>query len=207
MSAALRILYLDDNVTNVALVRNTLARDQMASVVSRVETEPEFRAALQNGGFDLILSDRTLPSFDGLSALRIARQQCPDVPFIFVSENLGEEVAIEALTIGATDYVLKSRLSRLVPSVRRALREAKERAELHRSEEALRRSEFYLAEGQRLAHTAHRSPLSRTQGLEVFYHVAITAAIRLVPSYQHIWNPTIAKGRRMNAARVCCFFA
>jgi len=150
MSAALRILYLDDDVTNVTLVRDTLARDQMASVVSRVETEPEFRAALQHGKFDLILSACTLPSFDGLSAVRIARQQCPDVPFIFVSGNLGEEVAIEALTIGATDYVLTSRLSRLVPSVQRGLREAKERAELRRSEEALRRSEFYLAEGERL---------------------------------------------------------
>ena len=153
MSAALRILYLEDDVTHVTLVRDTLARDQIASVVSRVETEPEFRAALQHSGFDLILSDCTVPSFDGLSALRIARQQCPDVPFIFVSESLGEEVAIEALTIGATDYVLKSRLSRIVPSVQRALREARERAELRRSEQALRRSECYLAEGQRLAHT------------------------------------------------------
>ena len=79
------------------------------------------------------------------------------MPFIFVSENLGEEVAIEALTTGATDYVLKSRLSRLVPAVQRALREAKERAEVRRSEEALRRtlrrSEAYLAAAQQLSQT------------------------------------------------------
>ena len=75
------------------------------------------------------------------------------MPFIFVSGTLGEEVAIEALKIGATDYVFKTRLSRLVPSVQRALREAEERTELNRAEEALRRSEAYLAEAQRLSHT------------------------------------------------------
>src|SRR4029077_11147642 len=90
---------------------------------------------------------------DGLSALRIARQNWPLVPFIFVSGTLGEEVAIEALKIGATDYVFKTRLSRIVPSVQRALREAAERAELSNAEEALRRSEAYLAEAQKLSHT------------------------------------------------------
>ncbi len=75
------------------------------------------------------------------------------MPFIFVSGTLGEEVAIEALKIGATDYVLKTRISRLVPSVHRALREARERAERKRAEEALRRSETYLAEAQRLSRT------------------------------------------------------
>ena len=89
------------------------------------------------GGFDLILTDYTLPSFDGLSALKIALEKCPDVPFIFVSGTLGEEVAIEALKIGATDYILKQRLSRIVPSVHRALREAKERGERKRAEALL----------------------------------------------------------------------
>ena len=86
----------------------------------------EFIASLQRGGFDLILADYSLPSFDGLSALKSAPQMRPLVPFIFVSGTMDEEVAIEALKIGATDYVFKTRLSRLVPSVRRALREAGE---------------------------------------------------------------------------------
>ena len=77
---------------------------------------------------------------------------CPDVPFIFVSGTLGEEVAIEALKIGATDYVVKTRLSRLVPSVQRALREATQRAERKRAEESLRQNEAYLAEAQSLSH-------------------------------------------------------
>src|SRR4029077_9502337 len=85
--------------------------------------------------------------------LKIAQRDWPHVPFIFVSGTLDEEVAIEALKIGATDYVFKTRLARIVPSVHRALREAAERSELSHAEEALRRSEAYLAEAQRLSHT------------------------------------------------------
>jgi PAS domain S-box-containing protein len=110
-------------------------------------------ASLEQGGIDLILADYSLPSFDGISALKCALKACPDVPFIFVSGTLGEEVAIEALKIGATDYILKTRLSRLAPAMLRALREATERAERKRAEETLRRSETYLAEAQRLSHT------------------------------------------------------
>jgi signal transduction histidine kinase len=84
--------------------------------------------------------------------LKLALNARPDLPFIFVS-GFGEEIAIEALTSGATDYILKTRLSRLVPSVQRALREARERAERKKAEEALRRSEMYLSEAERLSHT------------------------------------------------------
>ena len=111
------------------LVQETLEASGIGCQATRVETEAEFIASLQQGGFDLILADYTLPSFDGLSALKIAQQGWPHVPFIFVSGTLDEEVAIEALKIGATDYVFKTRLSRIVPSVQRALREAEERAE------------------------------------------------------------------------------
>ncbi len=153
MKAKLRILHLEDDPRDAELVQETLAIDGIPCDVTRVETEPDFIASLEHGGFDLILADYTLPSFDGLSALKVAQQDWPQVPFIFVSGTLDEEVAIEALKIGATDYVFKTRLSRIVPSVRRALREAEERVELSRAEEALRRSEAYLAEAQRLSHT------------------------------------------------------
>jgi CheY-like chemotaxis protein len=135
------------------LVQETLAIDGISSHVTRVETEADFIVSLEQGGFDLILADYTLPSFDGLSALKIARQNWPHLPLIFVSGTLGEEVAIEALKIGATDYVFKTRLSRIVPSVQRPLREAKERIDLSRAQEGLRRSEAYLAEAQKLSHT------------------------------------------------------
>jgi len=153
MRSQLRILYLEDDPKDAELVQETLAIDGIKSHITRVENEADFIASLQEGGFDLILADYTLPSFDGLSALKIAQQRWPHVPLIFVSGTLGEEVAIEALKIGATDYVLKTRLSRIVPSVQRALREAEERIDLSRAEEALRRSEAYLSEAQKLSCT------------------------------------------------------
>jgi signal transduction histidine kinase/CheY-like chemotaxis protein len=153
MKSLLRILYLEDDPRDAELVQETLANDGISCHVTRVETEADFVASLEQGGFDLILADYTLPSFDGLSALKIAQRDWPHLPLIFVSGTLGEEVAIEALKIGATDYVFKTRLSRIVPSVRRALREAEERIDLGRAEEALRRSQAYLAEAQKLSHT------------------------------------------------------
>jgi PAS domain S-box-containing protein len=149
----LRIVSLEDNPNDTELVQSLLEEEGLTHSLRRVETEDEFASTLHEFCPDLILADYTLPSFDGLSALELARRNCPDVPFIFVSGTLGEELAIEALKRGATDYVLKTRLSRIVPCVRRALREARERAELRRSQEALRRSEAYLAEAQKLSHT------------------------------------------------------
>jgi PAS domain S-box-containing protein len=153
MKSPLRILYLEDDPGDAELVLETLASEGIECQVTRVETEADFITSLEQGGFDLILADYTLPSFDGLSASKIAQQKWPHVPLIFVSGTLGEEVAIEALKIGATDYIFKTRLSRIVPSVQRALREAEERIDLTRAEEALRRSEAYLAEAQKLSRT------------------------------------------------------
>jgi DNA-binding NtrC family response regulator len=153
MKSQLRVLHLEDDPADAELVEETLAADGIHCQVTRVQTEADFIASLGPGGFHLILADYTLPSFDGLSALKIARRAWPNVPFIFVSGTLNEELAIEALKIGATDYVFKTRLSRIVPSVRRALREADERTELSRAEHSLRRSEAYSAEAQRLSHT------------------------------------------------------
>src|ERR1700726_1108672 len=153
MKPSLRVLHLEDDPSDAELVQEQLANDGFACEVTRVETQADFTASLEQGGFDLILADYSLPSFDGLSALKIAKQDWPDVPFIFVAGTLGEAVAIEALKIGATDYVSKTGLSRLIPSVKRALREAQEPAELNRAEKGLKRSEAYLAEAQRLSHT------------------------------------------------------
>jgi signal transduction histidine kinase/CheY-like chemotaxis protein len=148
----LRVLYLEDDPRDAELVRETLAADGIESEIIRVETEADFIAALKQGGFDLVLADYTLPSFDGLSALEIVQKDWPEVPLIFVSGTLGEELAIEALKRGATDYVVKTRLSRIVPSVQRALRESEERSDLIRAQEALQKSEAYLAEAQRISH-------------------------------------------------------
>jgi len=149
----LRILSLEDDPKDAELIEAMLEAEDIACEIKRVESEPDFVAALAAGNIDLILADYTLPSFDGLSALNLAKGHSPDVPFIFVSGTLGEEVSIEALKVGATDYVLKTRLSRLAPSVRRALREAEERIERKRAQEAHRRSEAYLSEAQKLSRT------------------------------------------------------
>jgi len=153
MRHPLRILSVEDDPKDAELIQDLLETEGIVSEVRRVDTEAALLAALEQGGIDLILADYTLPSFDGISALKFAMNVCPDVPFIFVSGTLGEEVAIEALKIGATDYVLKTRLSRLVPSVLRALREATQKAERKRAEESLRQSEAYLTEAQELSHT------------------------------------------------------
>jgi signal transduction histidine kinase len=153
MNTPLRILHLEDDPRDAELVQVMLETEGFSCHVTRVETQVDFCVSLERHGFNLILADYTLPAFDGISALKLAAQKRPEVPFIFVSGTLGEEVAIEALTIGATDYVLKTRLSRLVPSVVRALREATERADRKRAEESLRRNETYLAEAQRLSST------------------------------------------------------
>jgi PAS domain S-box-containing protein len=153
MRQPLRILSLEDDPSDSELIQETLESEGVVCDLTRIDSQPAFVKALQDGRIDLILADYTLPSFDGLSALKLAMQALPDVPFIFVSGTLGEEVAIEALKIGATDYVVKTRLSRLAPSVRRALREAFERTERKRAQEALAQSEGHLAEVQKITHT------------------------------------------------------
>jgi DNA-binding NtrC family response regulator len=153
MAEPLRILSLEDDPNDAELIQELLRADGIPCDLSRVDSQPAFHASLEQGGIDLILADYTLPAFDGLSALRLAATLRPEVPFIFVTGTLGDDVAIEALKVGATDYVLKTRLSRLASAVRRALREAREVAERKHTEKALRRSERYLAEAQRLTHT------------------------------------------------------
>ncbi|MGH8140290.1 MAG: EAL domain-containing protein [Steroidobacteraceae bacterium] len=123
----MRVLFVEDIATDAELALRRLRMDGIECSFRRVETEEAFVAALRERNCDLILSDFSLPRFDGLSALSIAVREAPDVPFIFVSGTIGEERAIEALRRGAVDYVLKSNLKRLAPAVRRALREAAQR--------------------------------------------------------------------------------
>src|SRR5579871_2283713 len=140
----IRILMLEDNPTDAELAGHTLRRGGIRFTHTRVETEKDFVRELTENPPDLILSDYALPGFDGYAALDIAKRDAPNIPFIFVTGTMGEEVAIETLKSGATDYVLKHRLARLVPSVHRALREAGERAERRRAQEQLRESHEQL---------------------------------------------------------------
>ncbi len=120
-----RLLYLEDSPLDVDLLRARLAREPTDFDLRVVSTRSEFESAVTAERFDLILADHTLPDYDGGAALEFARGVCPDVPFIFVSGTLGEELAVSMLKLGATDYILKQRLDRLGPAVVRAIEEAR----------------------------------------------------------------------------------
>jgi len=137
----LQFLLLEDSSLDAELIQATLTNGDIECELVRVQTRSTFIETLNSMTFDLILSDYSLPSFDGIAALDLARDICPNVPFILVSGTLGEELAIDTLKRGATDYVLKQRLERLVPAVNRALREAQERRDYQHAIAALHLSE------------------------------------------------------------------
>jgi two-component system cell cycle sensor histidine kinase/response regulator CckA len=138
MKSPLRILHLEDNPTDAALIEATLAAAGINCAITCVQSRDDFISELERGNTDLILSDFSLPAFDGLSAVELVCAKWSAIPFILVSGTLGEEQAIDSLKGGATDYVLKQRLARLVPAVRRAMEEVEERDERQRAEKMMR---------------------------------------------------------------------
>ncbi|ASC70124.1 hypothetical protein XM38_010540 [Halomicronema hongdechloris C2206] len=136
-----QILLLEDIAFDIETIRTALDSGGIESNMICVDNRQDFIAALQATSIDLVLADYALPNFDGLAALDIIRGQYPHIPFILVSGLMGEELAIETLKQGATDYVLKQRLGRLVPAVKRALNETAERRARYRAEQALQESE------------------------------------------------------------------
>lgn len=144
MKKEIQILIVEDMPGDVVLINRELRKGGLLFRVQLVTTEKEFMRTLRDGSPDLILSDHDLPQFDGFSALALSQKHCPDVPFLFVTGSMGEEVAIESLKNGATDYVLKSRLDTLAPAVLRALRLAEERRRRREAEEALTESEDHF---------------------------------------------------------------
>ncbi len=147
-SLALRILHLEDDDSDCELVRAALAEGQLRPDVRRAQGASDFVDALRSFTPDVILSDFTIPGFDGMAALRMAVEMQPDTPFIFVSGTIGEERAAAAMKLGAADYVLKSHLERLGRIVERALRESEQRRAQKNTEKALadmqKRMEFAL---------------------------------------------------------------
>jgi signal transduction histidine kinase len=140
----LRILLLEDNEPDVELIAETMADSGLKFSIVTVNTLEKFESELGRRPPDIILSDYYLPAFDGSAALEIAKQFAPEVPFIFVTGVFGEEVVIEMLKKGATDYVMKTHLARLGPAVNRALRETKQRRDNTMAQEKLRRSHDQL---------------------------------------------------------------
>ena len=150
MERTLRILNLEDDPKDTELIQAKLEEEGIACELVRVETEADFVSAVEQGGYDLLLVDYKLPGFDGMSALAISKEKCSDIPFVFVSGSIGEDVAIEALKNGATDYVLKDKLSRLAPAIRRALQDAALRRERKQAEEVRKKLEAQLRHAQKM---------------------------------------------------------
>ena len=141
----LRVLILEDVVADAELCERELRRAGLRFQSRRVDARAAYEGALDEFMPDLIISDFSLPgAFDGLTALELARRKLPDVPFVFMSGTIGEERAVEAMKRGATDYVLKDRLNRLVPVIKRAIEEAAERAARRKAEEEIAHQRAFL---------------------------------------------------------------
>jgi len=134
MTERLRILLVEDVADDAELALLELRRAGLHADQWVVDNEKSFVGALREFAPDAILCDFSMPAFDGMAALKLARDICPDTPFIFVSGTIGEDSAVEALKSGATDYVMKTNLVRLPAAVERALREGKERAARRKAE-------------------------------------------------------------------------
>ena len=141
MNRELRILILEDEATDVVMVNRELRKSGLDFRSKRVETREDFLAELQDNPPDLIFSDHGLPAFNGFTALALAQERCPNIPFIFVTGSEKEELAVETFKMGATDFVLKARLSDLAPAVQRALQLVEERERRKEAELALLKSE------------------------------------------------------------------
>jgi PAS domain S-box-containing protein len=139
VNTPIRILLVEDDSSDAILIDRELRKGGLEYQSRRVQSKDQFVQALNSERPDIILSDHGLPAFDGLTALAIAKEKLPEVPFIFVTGSLGEEMAIKTLKSGATDYVLKHALGNLVPAVRRALSQAADRHRRKQAEEELRR--------------------------------------------------------------------
>jgi len=142
MRQEFRVLLVEDVETDAALALRELKRAGLVIEARRVEREEDFRRELREFNPHIVLSDFSMPQFDGMSALAIVRETHPEIPFVFLSGTIGEEYAIRALKQGASDYVLKNNLVRLPPAVERAIQESKVGAEKRRTEAELRELEL-----------------------------------------------------------------
>ena len=134
MRSSLRVLLVEDSMTDAKLIIQELRRAKPDVEFERVETDKTMRAALENGNWDVIISDWSMPKFSALAALAVAQKSGLDLPFIIASGTIGEEHAVEAMRAGAHDYVLKDKLARLAPAVEREIRDHQMRVD-HRREQ------------------------------------------------------------------------
>ncbi|MBI1936938.1 MAG: hybrid sensor histidine kinase/response regulator [Ignavibacteriales bacterium] len=144
MNINLRILHLEDNDRDAELIQSKMEMEGITGNIIRVKNKNEFIQQLKNSPFDLILSDNTLPDFNGLSALEAVRERHKNIPFIFLSGTISENIAINSMKYGATDYVLKHNIDKLGVAVKRAVNEYRQKAEIERMHKEIKESEERL---------------------------------------------------------------
>src|SRR5713101_3260460 len=144
MTASLRLLLIEDVEDDALLIVRLLQRAGYDPIYERVDTAAAVSAALDRGPWDIVISDFNMPRFSGTAALQLLRARDPDTPLIFVSGEMGEDVAVEAMRTGAQDYVIKGNLGRLVPAIERELRDAAVRRERRAAEADRDRAEADL---------------------------------------------------------------
>src|SRR5215471_5130057 len=158
-----RLLLLENDADDAELLRRRLCRQWPTCEVALARSKDDYLAKLKDGGFDLILSDYMIPGYSGLEALKRAQEQSPGIPFLFVSGAIGDDVAIESLKAGATDYLLKDRLMRLTPAIQRALNEAEATRQRELVSQRLRRSEEQYR-------VLYQDLLRQNEEIRNFYH-------------------------------------
>ena len=139
----LHVLIVEDSEADSELLLRALRRAGYDPVCERVETADTMSAALDGQDWDIVISDFTMPRFNGMEALRLVQQLKPDIPFIIVSGTIGEDRAVAAMKAGAHDYIMKGNLARLVPAIERELKEAAVRHEYRRAQERIQHLAFY----------------------------------------------------------------
>ncbi len=142
-NVSLRILLVEDNPDDAELVLRILRKGGYSLDSLRVDNEADLKDALENSTWDVVLSDYSMPGFSGLAALNILKEQNLDIPFIVISGTIGEDVAVEAMRLGAHDYLMKNNLIRLVPAIQRELHDANERYARRIAEQTLRHQAYH----------------------------------------------------------------
>jgi len=196
MENAIRLLIVEDSEDDAALLLLLLRQAGHAITSERVDSARGLANAL-NKNWDIVISDHSMPQFTGTEALKMVRASDPDVPFIFVSGTIGEDVATESMRVGAQDYVMKTNLKRLVPAVQRELRDAGERKERKRLEGRVQQLQKYEAIGRLVGGIAHdfNNMIGAILGWAEMGSVETEPATRLHGRFQKIREQSLRAGK------------